>query len=193
VLALSRHHFDSDRNAELMGLQTGSEHVPGAVAELRAEGLRLALRWICVLQRGGIDDEASLARYLDMSTAAGVEEICFKELYVSTSIDSEYHDRAANDWSRRHQVPLKLVTDFARAAGWSIRERLPWGAPVFEGTWKGRPLRVAAYTEPSLSWELTSGVCRSWNLMADGRCLASLEDKHSEVLPRGLRSLPTLP
>jgi molybdenum cofactor biosynthesis enzyme MoaA len=193
VLALSRHHFDPVRNAQLMGTDTGSEQVAAAVARLRMTSSGLRLRIICVLQRGGIDDEASLARYLDMAATMEVDEICFKELYVSTSVDSEYHDRDANDWSRRNQVPLRLIVDFARSASWSIAERLPWGAPVYEGTWRGRGVRVAAYTEPSLSWELVNGVCRSWNLMADGRCLASLEDKQSEVMTRGLLKLPTLP
>lgn len=193
VLALSRHHFDPVRNAQLMGIDTGNEQVAAAAARLRRTSSDLRLRSICVLQRGGIDDETSLARYLDMAATMEVDEICFKELYVSTSVDSEYHDRDANDWSRRNQVPLRLVVDFARSAGWSIAERLPWGAPVYEGDWRGRWVRVAAYTEPSLSWELANGVCRSWNLMADGRCLASLEDKQSEVMARGLRKLPTLP
>ena len=43
-------------------------------------------------------------------------------------------------------------------------------------------IRVAAYTEPSLFWERSHGVARSWNLMSDGRCLASLEDRASEIL-----------
>lgn len=192
VLALSRHHFDPARNAQLMGLDTRTEQVAAAAAQVRQACGGLRLRLICVLQRGGVEDEASLARYLEMAASFGVDEICFKELYVSSSVDSEYHDREANDWSHQNQVPLRLVVDFAQDAGWAITARLPWGAPVFDGTWQGRRLRVAAYTEPSLSWELANGICRSWNLMADGRCLASLEDKQSEVMKRGLRKLPTL-
>jgi hypothetical protein len=192
VLAISRHHHRPERNAGLMGLDTLSDRVAMTWSGSRNAWPRLALRWICVLQRGGIEDRAALEGYLDWAVGAGVEEICFKELYVSTSIESEYHDRAANEWSARHQVPLRLVLDFAKDAGWVIRETLPWGAPVFEVQWRGRPVRVAAYTEPSLLWELNSGVSRSWNLMADGRCLASLEDKNSEVLARGLRKLQTV-
>jgi molybdenum cofactor biosynthesis enzyme MoaA len=192
VLAVSRHHHRAERNAELMGLDTGSERLAATWSGNRPRFPGLDLRWICVLQRGGIEDGESLAAYLDWAVSLGVEQLCFKELYVSTSVESEYHDRAANEWSARHQVPLRLILDFARAAGWTIRETLPWGAPVFQGWWRERPVRVAAYTEPSLLWELTSGVCRSWNLMADGRCLASLEDRNSEVLARGLRKLQTV-
>jgi MoaA/NifB/PqqE/SkfB family radical SAM enzyme len=187
VLSLSRHHHDDAANTTLMGLDTGSERV--AATWSRMHDTRLRLRWVCVLQRGGVEDRGSLARYLDWAAATGVGELCFKELYVSTSIESEYHDHAANLWSAAHQVPLSLLIQFAQAQGWPVEATLPWGAPVFAGRWNGRPLKIAAYTEPSVLWELTNGLCRSWNLMADGRCLASLEDHRSEVLPRGLRSL----
>ena len=34
-----------------------------------------------------------------------------------------------------------------------------------------------------VGWERTHGVVRSWNLLADGQCLASLEDPSSAVHP----------
>jgi molybdenum cofactor biosynthesis enzyme MoaA len=192
VLAISRHHQDARRNAELMGLDTGSHNVAATWSKHRQLWPGLKLRWICVLQRGGVEDRSSLEAYLDWAVRAGVEEICFKELYVSTSVESEYHDRASNQWCASHQVPLRVVLELAADASWLVRETLPWGAPVFEGRWRDRPVRIAAYTEPSLLWELSNGICRSWNLMADGRCLASLEDRKSEVQERGLRKLPTV-
>jgi hypothetical protein len=151
VLALSRHHFDPERNCEIMGLESRSEDLMASLGMLAGRGLRIKPRWICVLQRDGIDDERSVGRYLDMSVTAGVGEVCFKELYVSTSVDSLYHDREANDWSRRNQVPLRLVTDFARNQGWAICERLPWGAPV---------LRGGGTAVPCASRRTLSPVCR---------------------------------
>jgi len=56
---------------------------------------------------------------------------------------------------------------------------LPWGAPVFQLNVEGKQMSVAAYTEPSVAWELRNKMCRSWNLMADGQCYASLEDLES--------------
>jgi hypothetical protein len=192
VLAVSRHHFDPARNAALMNLDTGSDAIAETWSTRGPNARRLKLRWICVLQRRGIEDRTSLARYLDWVVEHGVEEVCFKELYVAASVESEYYDRAANDWSADNQIPLQLVLDLADDAGWNLKETLPWGAPVFEGKWRNRPVRVAAYTEPSVLWELTHRICRSWNLMADGRCLASLEDPRSEVVPHGLRKLQTV-
>lgn len=59
---------------------------------------------------------------------------------------------------------------------------LPWGAPIFSGSYKGHHIQIAAYTEPSVYWERTNGICRSWNLLATGEVYASLEDKKSIVM-----------
>ncbi|MBI3288629.1 MAG: radical SAM protein, partial [Elusimicrobia bacterium] len=186
VLAISRHHFEAGRNAALMRLDARAEETAALLssARRRQELRGLTLRWICVLQKGGVDSPDELGRYLSWAVKTGAAEVCFKELYVATSHESVYHSRPANEWSARHQVPLNLVVAFARERGWRVAQRLPWGAPIYEGRWDGHPVRVAAYTEPSLFWERSQGVSRSWNMMADGTCLASLEDRRSEVLPR---------
>ena len=95
----------------------------------------LRFRFISVLQAGGVEDDITAENYLSWAINQGVEEICFKELYVSTSAESIYHDHSANDWSRRHQVPLSLVTRFAEQRGFMVESRLPWGAPVYRGKW----------------------------------------------------------
>jgi pyruvate-formate lyase-activating enzyme len=181
VLSVSHHHHDAPANTRIMKLDAHPERIAATWTAQRERMNRLQLRWVCVLQAGGIDSLERLAAYLDWTIQHGVSEVCFKELYVSTSEESVYHDYAANEWSYRHQVPLELVLHFARDNGWSVGDRLPWGAPIFHGEWKGRAVRVAAYTEPSLFWERSHGIARSWNMMADGRCLASLEDRDSEV------------
>jgi molybdenum cofactor biosynthesis enzyme MoaA len=181
VLAISRHHQDTERCRQLMHLDTPIENLIQAWRMNRRRRPHLRLRLICVLQKGGVEDTLDLERYISWATAQGIEEICFKELYVSTSAESVYHDRAANDWSRNHQVPLSLVTSFAERKGFVMESRLPWGAPVYRGQWLGKIIRVAAYTEPTLFWERTQGIARSWNIMADGRCHVSLEDRASEI------------
>ncbi len=138
VLAISRHHHDPVRNCEIMQLDTHAENLTDAWDKNRSRWPNIRLRLICVLQAGGVEDESTLAEYLNWTVMRGVEEICFKELYVSTSIESVYHDRAANEWSRQHQVPLSLVTEFAERHGFTIESRLPWGAPIYRGEWQGR-------------------------------------------------------
>lgn len=181
VLAISRHHHDQERSTRIMSLDTDVAAVARTWRLGRARWPALRLRMTCVLQRGGIASRADLSGYLDWASALGVEEVCFKELYVSTSVESVYHRHAANAWSHAHQVPLSLVLDFAESHGFEEIARLPWGAPVFRGEWRGAPMQIAAYTEPSLLWERSERVARSWNVMAHGRCLVSLEDRASEI------------
>ncbi|GAA2099805.1 hypothetical protein GCM10009759_32050 [Kitasatospora saccharophila] len=181
VLAVSRHHQDDEVSERLMALRTPVGEVVDTWRAGRERWPGLRLRLICVLQHGGVADEVGVADYLSWAAAHGVGEVCFKELYVSTSTESLYHDHAANRWSRDHQVPLAVVTRFAERHGFTRTDSLPWGAPVFAGEWDGHPIRIAAYTEPSLLWERTHGLVRSWNVLADGRCYASLEDRASEI------------
>ncbi len=176
VLAVSRHHVDEAANTALMKVAT---QTPVLLRAKRSPSLRLRL--VCVLQRGGVDSEAAIDNYVKWAAESGADEVCFKELYVSTSEESVWYSHGANEWSARHQVPLSLVHRWARAAGLSELARLPWGAPIYGGSISGRDMRVAAYTEPSLFWERRNGTARSWNVMADGNCLASLEDRASVV------------
>ena len=184
VLSVSRHAaLDSD-NENIMYLDTKSACVAKTWARMHDEGLFSKLtrmRWVCVLQKGGVDSSMKLKEYLDFAASSGAPEICFKELYVSTSTESLYHDAASNSWSKENQVPLSLVMEFCSSNSFTEIAKLPWGAPVYEGTWNGKRLRIAAYTEPSVYWERSNGLCRSWNLMADRSVMASLEDKESRI------------
>jgi molybdenum cofactor biosynthesis enzyme MoaA len=181
VLAISRHHPDEARNAALMRLDNATPTLAEAwrAAGTSLEGMRLRL--VSVLQRGAVESADDVAAYVRWAAELGADEVCFKELYVSTSRESVFHSRDANTFSARQQVPLARVLEWARAANAPQVLALPWGAPVFATEAHGRPVRVAAYTEPSLFWERTHGLARSWNVMADGTCLASLEDRSSRL------------
>ena len=181
VLAVSRHHADEATNAALMKVETKTPALLHAWRSQADASPGLRLRLVCVLQRGGVASTADIGEYVAWAVAMGVDEVCFKELYVSTTEESVYYAHGANEWSARHQVPLSLVHDWAAANGLAEVARLPWGAPIYGARAQGRPIRVAAYTEPSLFWERSNGVARSWNVMSDGRCLASLEDRASVV------------
>jgi hypothetical protein len=185
VLAISRHHPDPDINRSIMGLDTETATVLQTICAHNKEERRLTTRLICVLQRGGVESADDMRQYLGWAAAAGVDEVCFKELYVSSTLESAYHTTPENNWARANQVPLSRLLPVLAEMGFASCGALPWGAPLFLGDVAGRSLRVAAYTEPSLLWERTTGVARSWNVMADGTCLASLEDPRSVVSPPG--------
>ncbi|MCE9669912.1 radical SAM protein [Myxococcus stipitatus] len=173
TLAVSRHGVTREDDARIMGLSVDS----GALA--RDTGLRN--RAICVLQRGGVDDVGKVLAYLERSAREGFHEVCFKELYVSSLSENPWAPGAVNRYCEENRVPLEVVLRAMGSAGFAKVTALPWGSPVFEGEVAGRVLRVAAYTEPSVGWERAHRLVRSWNLMSDGTCLASLEDPASEV------------
>lgn len=181
VLSVSRHHHEEHVNAALMKLNTRTAALLKTAAVVSETIPQLKLRLICVLQRGGVESTTDIAGYIHWAAAFGVREICFKELYVATSEESVYFFRDTNRWSMSHQVPLRIIHDWAQENGFQVTDRLPWGSPIFTGMIDGRPMRVAAYTEPSLFWERSRGLARSWNVMSDGTCLASLEDRGSDV------------
>ena len=168
-----------------MRLDTRTSALLEAYARLRETLPAMRLRMICVLQRGGIESPEDIEAYVAWAMSFGVEEVCFKELYVSTSEESVYFSRKANAWSAANQVSLSVVHEWATRNRLQVAERLPWGAPIFSGTIEGRPVRVAAYTEPSVFWERSRGLARSWNVMSDGTCLASLEDRRSVIHATG--------
>jgi molybdenum cofactor biosynthesis enzyme MoaA len=176
VLAISRHAASDENASRLMGLS-----VQTAAAVSLAQEAGITARLIAVLQKGGVEDEASLDAYLDWAAAHGVSEINFKELYVSTSLESNWADQEANIFSEKNAVPLSLILHAAKKRGWRIETELPWGAPVFSAIHNGQSLKIAAYTEPSVHWERANGIARSWNVMADGTVMASLEDSNSMV------------
>ena len=178
VLSVSRHHYDSGINSKLMSLDIESEIIS---QDFLTNERPTTLRWVCVLQKGGIDTSEALQKYIDWTFQQGVTQICFKELYVSSSSESVYFSQAANDWSYQNQVPLSLVTEMAEQQSWELVNQLPWGSPVYRIRRGERSITVAAYTEPSVSWELANKQCRSWNVMSNGDCFASLESKNSMI------------
>jgi uncharacterized radical SAM superfamily Fe-S cluster-containing enzyme len=180
-LCVSRHGYTEDVNTKIMFLKTEADKISKILYDNRDKIKYLNMRWVCVLQRGGVDSVDNLIKYLDWTVDTGVSEICFKELYVASSHESLYYDKASNLWSEKHQVPLSMIVDFLESMDATVVDKLPWGSPVYLLTWRGVKLKIACYTEPNLYWELSNGVCRSWNVMADGACYSSLEDKRSKI------------
>ena len=44
-----------------------------------------------------METEADVEAYVAWAAAEGADEVCFKELYVSTSHESVYHSRVSNE------------------------------------------------------------------------------------------------
>jgi MoaA/NifB/PqqE/SkfB family radical SAM enzyme len=181
VLAISRHHQNAQKNQFIMGIDTQTEKLIEVYSENKTKFKNLKMRLICVLQKSGVSSEKEVAEYIDWARNAGISEINFKELYVSSDRESLYALSPINTYSEQNRVFLRTVLNFADMQNWKKIYELPWGAPIFEKTIDGVRMQIAAYTEPSLFWERTNGVARSWNLMADGKLMMSLENGDTEI------------
>ena len=112
-------------------------------------------------------------------------EFTFKHTYVAYE-HSVFRGTSEDLWARDHQVEFDPFEDQGE-----VVSRLPWG-PVVR---RIKELRVCYYREPSPSWERANGLCRSSNLLPDGRVYASLEDQRSLLFRLSGspgRSLPTV-
>jgi hypothetical protein len=181
-IAVSRHGVDAVSDADLMGLE-----VDGAYALDLIHQAGLSSRLICVMQKGGVETASDVRAFLERAAANGTTQVCFKELYVSSLSENPWAPSRENLYCQANQVPLSMLIEALEGMGFQHTATLPWGSPVYTGCVQGVHMQVAAYTEPSVGWERTTGVVRSWNWMSNSECIASLEDPHSRLaLPGAL-------
>lgn len=184
ILSFSYHNVTPEGVKKIMGIDTNIEKVLKVWQKMDKNEVP-TIRLICVLQQGAIDSIEKITEYLEFAAHYDVTQVCFKELYVSSTTESLYSGGKENIYSRDHQVSLSILLKwFADKKAPKIGE-LAWGAPIHSVTINGTEISVAAYTEPSVGWERTSGIARSWNYMADQKCFASLEDEASIIEKEG--------
>lgn len=179
VLAISHHHFNNKKNNKIMGIKEDQDLIK-KLKNVNIED-RPMLRLVCVLQKGAIDSEKKIKKYINFAIDNNIEQICFKELYVSSTNESKYSGSNENLYARKNQVKLSLLNNFLIKKNSELINRLPWGSPVYKYKKNNKSIDIAVYTEPSVGWEKFNGVARSWNLMNDEKCYASLEDINSEI------------
>lgn len=182
VLSLSYHHYDPVTNSKIMGLDTKAEKIMEAYRKCDRDDVP-QLRIVCVLQKGGVDSAEEIQGFIAKALEYGIDQLCFKELYVASTYESLYSKKKENLYSRDHQVSLTEVTGFAARNKLETVKELPWGSPIYRyvDNETKKYVDIAAYTEPSVGWERSNGIARSWNYMADDKCYASLEDESSEI------------
>lgn len=178
-LCISRHHFDQQENTKIMGVNTKTENL---LKHLSTFDHGLTIRLICVIQKLGIGNVDLAKKYIDFAFENNVEQVCFKELYVGSQYETLYHSKMSNITSLENQVKLKTIIKAVSEMNGIEITSLPWGSPVFKIEKESKTIQVAAYTEPSVGWELKNNLARSWNIMADYTCYASLEDEKSLIV-----------
>ncbi|MBI2372364.1 MAG: radical SAM protein [Deltaproteobacteria bacterium] len=176
-LCWSRHHDEDVQNKRLMGADAP------ALDDFLTRAARLPVRATCVMTSGAIETKVDALRYAEALRAARARtwagdgpprlELTFKHTYVSYP-GSLFGGSAANEWSRAHRV---AIDPFEGDPECPVVAELPWGPKIRDVA----GLRTCFYYEPTPLWEKDHRICRSANLMADGRVFASLEDAQSEL------------
>jgi cyclic pyranopterin phosphate synthase len=161
----SRHSEDDDENRSLMGARAPS------LAQFFAatHAAQLKVRATCVMAEGFIADRGRAFRYVERLADFGVEEFTFKHTYVAYA-GSLFKGSGEDRWARAHQVNRDPFTEDGE-----VLAKLPWGPEIRDIG--GR--RICYYFEPTPGWEKEHRLCRSANLLSDGRVYASLEDEQS--------------
>jgi len=159
----SRHHDDDERCRALMG--RGAPRLEDFIA---AAG-PLKIRATCVMTQGWIDSVADVRRYMDVLGGYGVREFTFKHTYVAYE-HSVFAGSKHDSWAHEHQIQTSPLEQWGE-----IVARLPWGPCIR----RLGELQACYYFEPTPAWEREHQLCRSSNLLSDGRVYASLEDERS--------------
>jgi cyclic pyranopterin phosphate synthase len=167
-LCYSRHARDDAANTTLMG-----EGAPTLQSFFDAAG-SLKVRATCVMMRGNVSSANDVWDYIAALSAYGVTEFTFKHTYIAAPT-SLFQATPQNAWARDHAA---AELDPFEGSG-TVVGGLPWG-PVIRLI--GRH-RVCYYYEPTPQWEIENQLCRSVNLLSDGKIYASLEDARSLLFP----------
>jgi cyclic pyranopterin phosphate synthase len=161
-ICYSRHHYDDGMNNEIMGKSAPSLYDFILASE------PLIVRAICVMAKGYIDSKDSVQAYIKTLEAYGVNQYTFKHTYIA--YEQSIFSSNQNQWA----MDNKIEFDPFEGQGVIIGE-LPWGPKIREIT----NHQVCYYYEPNPEWERRNKLCRSSNLLSDGKVYASLEDQQS--------------
>jgi MoaA/NifB/PqqE/SkfB family radical SAM enzyme len=162
-LCWSRHAVDDDDARRLMG-----PRAPSMEGFFASKG-DLTIRATCVMTRGQVDRPEEVWRYVARMKAFGVTEFTFKHTYVAYE-RSVFKGSGEDVWAEANRIERDPF-----AGRGEVLFALPWGPEVrrIDG------VQVCFYREPTPAWEKEHRLCRSANLLADGKVYASLEDEQS--------------
>ena len=117
-LELSRHHDDAAANAPIMRFRDGETIADGAIFEAVARQLAAALplKLVCIVQRGGIDDAAGVARYIDWATrVCGARTVIFREF---SRLGDGYRVTGSHRYIDAHRIGIDALLEDCMDASW---------------------------------------------------------------------------
>jgi len=162
-ICYSRHHYDDEMNNKLMG------KLAPLLQEFMTASEPLPVRAVCVMTKGYIDNVARVEKYIQELERYGVDEFTFKHTYIAYE-QSIFSDSEQNLWAQDNQIEFDPFEGKGTVVG-----ELPWGPKIRNISKR----QVCYYYEPDPEWEKRNKLCRSSNLLSNGKVYASLENQQS--------------
>lgn len=111
---LSTHHYDSEKNNRIFGIDTGNPRVIGK----HLSDIGMPLRLCATLQKSGLETTDDVLRYLDFAQECGAKDVYLRELFRVYNVDSNNEAiRGHLEYIDFNFVPLKPVIERLRESG----------------------------------------------------------------------------
>jgi hypothetical protein len=118
-LELSRHHHDEARNRAIMRFRAHEAIDANPMFEVVAQRLsaRLRLRFVCIVQQGGVADADDVDAYLRWAAALGAGIVIFREF---SRLGEGYRDNGTRRYLEATRVSIEtLIESCMRSPMWS--------------------------------------------------------------------------
>ncbi len=111
---LSTHHYDSEKNNRIFGIDAGNPRVIGK----HLSDIGMPLRLCATLQKGGLKTTDDVLRYLDFAQECGAKDVYLRELFRVYNVDSNNEAIKGHlEYIDFNFVPLKPVIEELRGSG----------------------------------------------------------------------------
>lgn len=119
-IELSRHHPLQERNDAIMLFRPDAPiaDVPAFVQTARRLAARLPLRWVCLVQRGGVDNADAIAQYIACARSCGASQVIFREV---SRLDDAYRSNGTLRYIGEHRVGVDTLLDERMQQPWWSR------------------------------------------------------------------------
>lgn len=119
-IELSRHHPLQERNDAIMRLRPDAPiaDVATFVQTARRLAARLPLRWVCLVQRGGVDNADAIAQYIACARSCGASQVIFREV---SRLDDAYRSNGTLRYIGEHRVGVDTLLDKCMQQPWWSR------------------------------------------------------------------------
>jgi len=135
-LIISRAHYDSRINSELMGMK--EYDFEKTISKIIEKDIDIQLS--CVLSKEGIGEKMGLMKYLDHAKKLNIEKVIFRELFYTDG------ETTSGKWINENYVSAGIIEEFMKA------RKIPHSCGIWDQKiWNYNGIAVTIRPDPSRS------------------------------------------